>query len=729
MMARAEDTQKTPRSGLLSTWPSLHGSQTTQETPEEPAPAEAPAASEEAQAPAPAAQAPAAKPAPAPKPAKPAAPKPAPVPVAVPPPPPPPPKPEITAADAAKFVADVNAEDKAQYAETQAAYWLSETFINDDTQLLNAKASDRQLAMQSRQIEASKKFNGMQLPSDVARQLLLLKISNPLPAPSDAARRAELAALATRLNGEYGAAKYCPPGKKECLNQDQLEDVLDHSRDAKALAEAWAGWHSTARPTRAEYQRMVALMNEGAQELGYKDTGELWRAGYDMSPAEFEAETERLWNQVKPLYTNLQCYVRDRLTQWYPNAIGSNGLIPADLLGNMWAQDWSNIYDLVQPYAGASTLDVTSALQKKRDDIAAQKIAAFRAQYAKDHPKQEPSPGEISNVEQQADTEFAKQVAKISEDFYTSIGFPALPASFYEKSMLTRPRDRDVVCHAEATDMDLKGDLRVKMCIKPDEESLDTIHHELGHVYYYMMYNPLPFLYQNGAHDGFHEAIGDTITLSLNPDHLVKIGLLKDVDNSPEAVVNAQMKRALSKIAFLPFGKLIDQWRWKVFSGEIKPADYNKAWWQLREKYQGVKAPVPRSEADFDPGAKYHIPGNTPYTRYFLSFVIQFQFQKALCDAAGFKGPLYACDIYNNKAAGQKYMAMLKQGASEPWQDTLYKLTGTRQMDASAIIEYFQPLMTFLQQQNAGKSCGWSEDNNPLEASAAPTPLLAAGQP
>jgi peptidyl-dipeptidase A len=467
-------------------------------------------------------------------------------------------------------------------------------------------------------------------------------------------------------------------------------------------------------------------MNQGARELGYKDTGELWRANYDMSPADFEATTNRLWEQVKPLYSQLQCYVHGRLDQWYPGAIGSNGLIPADMLGNMWAQDWSNIYGLVQPYAGIGKLDVDAALQKRHDDLEAKLMGQFRDRYTQEHPNQSPSIAEQANEEHKVDIEYARQMAKISEDFYTSVGFPALPASFYQKSMLTRPRDRDVVCHASAWDMNQNGDVRIKMCIKPDEESLTTIHHEMGHIYYFLTYNGQPFLYQNGANDGFHEAIGDTITLSLTPQHLVKIGLLQDADVSDEAVVNAQMKRALSKIAFLPFGKLIDEWRWKVFSGEVQPADYNKAWWALREKYQGVKAPLARSEADFDAGAKYHVAGNVPYTRYFLSFVLQFQFQKALCNASGYNGPLYACDIYGSKAAGQKYMAMLRDGASAPWQDTLQKLAGTRDIDASALIEYFQPLQKFLQLQNSGKACGWTEDANPLQASAAPAPLLAA---
>jgi peptidyl-dipeptidase A len=621
-----------------------------------------------------------------------------------------------TAADAAKFVDTVNEQLKAQYTETTAASWISETFINDDTQLLSAKAGERALALQSQLIEESKKYRGLDLPPATARPIQLLKISNPVPAPTDPLKRGELTRLAARLDGEYGAGKYCPPGKsgEDCLNLDQLEQIIDHSRDPQALAQAWAGWHSVGKPMKQDYARLAQLMDEGAVELGYKDAGELWRAGYDMSPEQFSAETERLWAQVQPLYQQLHCFVRARLHRKYGDLVPANGLIPADLLGNMWAQDWSNVYDLVEPYPGAGSADVDGALQARHDALEQRKLAEFQAKFAGEHPGQKATVQQVAALEQQVDTQFAKDTAKIAEDFYTSIGFPALPESFWDKSMLTRPRDRDVVCHASAWDMNQAGDVRIKMCIKPNEESLETIHHEMGHIYYYLHYNPQPELYQNGAHDGFHEAIGDTITLSITPQHLQKIGLLKDVKDDRKALVNAQMKRALAKIAFLPFGKLIDQWRWQVFSGAIPPQAYNAGWWKLREQYQGIAPPLPRSEEDFDPGAKYHVPGNTPYTRYFLSFIIQFQFQKALCDAAGFDGPLYQCDIYNSKAAGKKFADMLSLGASKPWPEAMQALTGQEHMDASAITEYFAPLMDYLKEQNQGQSCGWQAPADPL---------------
>jgi peptidyl-dipeptidase A len=440
-------------------------------------------------------------------------------------------------------------------------------------------------------------------------------------------------------------------------------------------------------------------VNTGAKEMGFADAGEVWRGGYDMAPDAFAQETERLWTQVKPLYEQLHCYVRGKLNTKYGDAVvPKDGKIPSHLLGNMWAQQWSNIYPLVEPYKGVASLDVSSSLVKLRE----QEFTRLKSE----NPKAK-TPVEIAELSYKADAAISVKMTKMAEDFYVSLGMQKLPESFWQKSLLTRPRDRDVVCHASAWDMNMQGDVRIKQCIEPDEDSLTTIHHELGHIYYDLSYNPQPPMFQSGAHDGFHEAIGDTITLSLTPSHLNKIGLVPTQNADPKAVVNSQMKWALDKIVFLPWGKLVDQWRWKVFSGEVKPEQYNAAWWDLRENYQGVSAPVTRSEEDFDPGAKYHIPGNTPYTRYFLAFVLQFQFQKALCEASGHKGPLHECDVYGNKEAGKKFMDMLAAGASKPWPETLQTLTGGKEMDGSALIEYFQPLMGYLKEQNQGATCGW----------------------
>ena len=445
---------------------------------------------------------------------------------------------------------------------------------------------------------------------------------------------------------------------------------MAHSRNYDELLDAWTGWHNTARPMRNDYSRFVALANEGARELGFEDLGAMWRSGYDMSDAQFAQEVRRLYGQVEPLYKSLHCYVRGRLQKTYgADRVPSAKPIPAHLLGNLWAQQWGEIYDVVEPFPGVSPIDVTKALQAQQYD--------------------------------------AVRITQAAETFYTSLGFPKLPQTFWERSMLTQPRDRDVQCHASAWHIDNKSDVRIKQCIEPTQVELETVYHELGHVYYYLSYKDLPYLFQGGAHDGFHEAVGDTVNLSMTAGYLHRIGLAPEVKPSPEATINQQMRLALDKIAFLPFGKVIDEWRWKVFAGEIKPEQYNQAWWDLRRQFQGVEPAVTRTEADFDPGAKYHIPANTPYTRYLLAYVLQFQFHRELCRAAGFKGPLHECSIYGNEEAGKRFRAMLALGQSQPWQDTLHTLTRTRQMDASAIIEYFGPLMKWLNEQNKNQQCGW----------------------
>ncbi len=605
------------------------------------------------------------------------------------------------AADA--LVARINQWELDNAPRLSAAFWVGATYIPPDSQQLSAAAGEAVLAASAEHLEAAKAFVGVPgLRPQTARALSLLR-NVAAPAPSDPALQAELATLMARMEAHYGAAKWCPGDDRPCLSLPDIEKIInnpDMQETPEALAAAWAGWRAAAEPLREDYARFVTLMNTGAREMGAADTGEIWRGGYDLPPEAFAVEVERLWNQVQPLYEALHCHVRARLNSHYgDDVVPAEGLIPAHLLGNMWAQQWSNLYPLLAPYPDVGDLDVSAALKARRE-------AALRQQL--DGLETPVPPLARAEAEQAADRDIAIEMTRIAEDFYTSLGFPALPDSFWQRSMLVKPRDREVVCHASAWDMDYRGDVRIKQCIEPDEDQLTTIHHELGHVYYYLQYNHLPPVFQTGAHDGFHEAVGDTITLSLTPEHLAKVGLIPKAEVRPEAEINQQMKLALDKITFLPWGKLVDQWRWKVFAGEVLPAAYNEAWWQLRAQYQGVAPPVPRGTAAFDPGAKYHIPGNTPYNRYFLAFVLQFQFQKALCEAAGHTGPLHRCDIYGNPAAGERLRSMLALGARQPWQDSLEALTGQREMDASALIDYFQPLLRYLETQNQGRTCGWT---------------------
>ena len=568
-----------------------------------------------------------------------------------------------------EFVARVEKEGNELSKEVSAAYWVRNTYITKDTAVLAAKAGERSLEFESKVVAQAKEYQDADMDESTARAIELMLRGSSAPAPDDPAKRAELAQILTDMEGAYGAGEYCNEAG-ECRQLQELEAVLAKSRDYDELLDVWQGWRQVSPAYREKYQRFVELGNEGSKTFGKDNLGDLWKSGYDMEPEAFTIEARRLWDQVKPFYEELHCHVRAKLSEHYgEDKVPLDQPIPAHLLGNMWSQTWDNIYDLMEPYEGVASLDVTAALKDQGYD--------------------------------------ELKMTKTAEAFFTSLGLPSLPESFYENSMIKKPRDRNVVCHASAWDIDNGNDPRIKQCVEITEEQLGTLHHELGHIYYYLMYKDQPSVFKGGAHDGFHEAIGDTIQLSMTPGYLKEKGLISEVVESPEATINKQMKQALEKIAFLPFGKMIDEWRWKVFSGEISPEQYNEGWWKLREEYQGIRPGVERTEDHFDAGAKYHIPGNTPYTRYFLSFIMQFQFHKALCETAGHEGPLNECSIYNNKTAGDKLGAMLAMGQSKPWPDAMEAMTGQREMDASAIIDYFAPLNVWLKEQNEGRQCGW----------------------
>jgi peptidyl-dipeptidase A len=577
-----------------------------------------------------------------------------------------------TVAEATQFVADAEAKLAAMNVDTQRASWVQSTFITYDTQILSAKENEKLINAGVELAKKAARYDKLDLPYDVRRKIEIIKLALTSPGPSDPALTAELARIGSELEATYGSGKYCPPGKSgdACLDINEITNIMRTSRKPDELLDVWRGWHTVAPPMRERYTRFVELMNQGARELGYSDVGTMWRSKYDMPPDAFAAEVDRLWGQVKPLYDSLHCYVRWNLTKKYGEKVVPPGQpIPAHLLGNIWAQEWGNVYDVVAPPKAERGFDLTKILEKRKD---------------------------IDEVE----------MVRTGERFFTSLGFDPLPKTFWERSMIKQPRDRDVVCHASAWDVDDIEDLRIKMCVEKNADDFNTIHHELGHNFYQRSYNKQPYLYKNSANDGFHEAVGDTIALSVTPAYLVKIGLL-DKEPPASSDIPLLLRDALDKIAFFPFGILMDKWRWGVFSGQIKPEDYNKAWWELRTKYQGIAPPLPRSEADFDPGAKYHVAANVPYTRYFLAHILQFQFHRALCRAAGETGPLNRCSIYGSKASGERLDKMLAMGMSRPWPDALEALTGQREMDATAVVDYFRPLLDWLDQQNAGKKCGW----------------------
>ena len=554
--------------------------------------------------------------------------------------------------------------------ETERAVWLQNNFITHDTEILSAEAQKKLIATTMELAKRSTRFDPLDLPYDVARKIHLLKTSMTVAAPGEPDKQAELTRVTTAMESLYGKGRYCPEGEKgQCLDLNQMSRIMAESRDPGQLLEIWSGWRTVSPPMREMYQRFVELANEGVRELGFTDLGVMWRAGYDMTPEEFSAEVERLWEQVRPLYEALHCHVRARLAETYgEELVPADGRIPAHLLGNMWSQSWGNISELVGAGEDDLGFDLNQLLRDRNLD--------------------------------------ALQMVRYGERFFTSLGFQSLPKTFWERSLFTKPADREVVCHASAWDIDQEDDLRIKMCIEITGEDFQVIHHELGHNFYQRAYKHQPPLYRGGANDGFHEGIGDTIALSITPEYLVEVGLLNQTPGE-SADPSHLMRMALDKIAFLPFGLVVDQWRWKVFSGEIGPDDYNRSWWDLRKKYQGITPPVPRREEHFDPGAKFHIPFNTPYTRYFLAHILQFQFHRALCRAAGHTGPLHGCSIYKSKEAGARVREMLQMGRSRPWREALEALTGEREMDASAILEYFAPLKRWLDEQNQGRKCGW----------------------
>lgn len=573
-----------------------------------------------------------------------------------------------TVAEARKFMKDLEGKLLKLWIRQERSHWVQNTYINHDTNILAAQADEAVMAFVGKKARESVRFDKLKLPDDLKRKFKKLKLSISLPAPLNARERSELARIATDIKSIYGKGKYCRQerGKKKCHTLGQLTRIMAKNRNYGELLDLWKGWRTISPPMRKKYQRFVELANKGARSLGFPNLADLWRSRYDMPPAAFEKEVDRLWNQVKPLYRDLHCHVRAKLQEIYgKDKVSSKAPIPAHLMGNMWAQEWSNLFNLFALGKG-SGLSLEKALKARKVN--------------------------------------EKGVVKYAEGFFVSMGLKPLPKSFWKRSMFVKPRDREVVCHASAWDVDWKDDLRIKMCIQVNDEDFSVVHHELGHNYYQRAYMAQPPLFRDSANDGFHEALGDVIALSVTPTYLKKVGLF---DKIPRGSLAPLLKRALDKVAFLPFGLLVDKWRWGVLSGRIKPADYNKAWWKMRQRYQGVAPAIARSESNFDPGAKYHIPANVPYTRYFLAAILQFQFHRALCKIAGHKGPLHACSIYGSKEAGRRLKAMMAMGMARPWPLAMKALTGETTMDASAILDYFKPLHKWLKKQNQGRSCGW----------------------
>lgn len=581
---------------------------------------------------------------------------------------------EPTVAEAQEFIEKVETfyRDFGEYSARIA--WVNSTYINYDTDWLNTRVSAEGTEMGVKFANEAKRFNDLELPDEMRRKIELIKLGLNLPAPERPGAAKELSEINTRMSSAYATGKIELDGAQ--VPRVDLEEMMGTVRDPQKLQEIWVKWREVPVAERedggtmkTDYAAMVEIANEGARELGFDDVGVMWRARYDLPPEEFAAETDRLWGQVKPLYDELHCHVRAKLNEQYgDDVVPLDQPIRADLLGNMWAQSWLNIYDLVAPGDADPGYDLTALLKDNGYD--------------------------------------AVKMVETGEAFFSSLGFEPLPETFWERSQITKPQDREVACHASAWNLDGQDDIRIKMCTKVNADDFQTVHHELGHNYYQRAYKDLSPIFQGGANGGFHEAIGDMVALSITPEYLKQIGLLEETPDASKDI-GLLMSTALEKIAFQPFGLLMDKWRWQVFSGELPPAAYNDGWWALRTQYQGIRPPVERSSDYFDPGGKYHIPNNVSYTRYFIANILQFQFHKAACEQAGWEGPLHRCSVYGSEEVGERFNAMLEMGQSRPWPEALEAFTGSSEMDGSAVVEYFQPLMAWLEEQNEGRTCGW----------------------
>ncbi|NBW84494.1 MAG: peptidase M2 family protein [Proteobacteria bacterium] len=580
----------------------------------------------------------------------------------------------LTESDVEAFLQRVELEDKTLGPIVSSAYWIGSNFITYDSQKVVADYGKRYQLLALERARQASAFDGVEVSAENRRKLNLIKSSFVMPSPLDDELAGEISAISAELDAMYGSGQHCF-ADDDCYDLEAFENIIDNSRDPAELLKAWEGWRNIGKPMKEMYLRMVEIGNQGANDLGYDGLTDLWFSQYDMPADEFLEETDRVWEELKPLYDALHCHVRDELSNYYgEDIVSKTGSLPAHVLGNMWGQSWSNIYDLVYTPSSSSNskIDLTSILKEK----------------------------DIDEIE----------MVKIAENFFISLGFEPLSESFWERSLFVKPQDRNVVCHASAWDIDSEiNDLRIKMCIERNAEDFSVIHHELGHIFYYQAYSHLPDIFQSGANDGFHEAVGDLLTLSITPDYLKKIDMVSEEEarQANADPISLLMQQALDGVVSVPWTLMLDKWRAKVFTGETSPEELNNSWWELREFYQGIGAPRDRGADAFDPGAKYHIPGNTPYTRYYLAKILQYQFHESLCTQMGFEGPLHECSIYDNELAGAKLRAMLALGQSQDWQTALEALTGTRELSGKSMLNYYQPLKDWLDIQNAERTCGW----------------------
>lgn len=571
------------------------------------------------------------------------------------------------ASSLAPFLIKAESDLDAASQESNRADWVHATNITPDTAWLSSLARERLATLSLRLARQAANFDRASASPVERRKIDLLRRLTSVPPPADADAATRLAGLQTSLSGQYATGSFLYKGRPTSLGEAEV--LLAKTRNPEEARLLWEGWRDSAKALKPDYIAMAALANQGARELGYADMGELWRSGYDRSPAEVETEIDAEWNQLKPIYTALHCFMRKKLSERYGATVQPRtGPIRAHLLGNMWGQNWGNLFDVTKPEK-LDQPDIDDSLQK--------------AGYT------------------------PLRMVKTAEAFYSSLGFESLPASFWTSSQFVKPADRKVDCNPSAWTIDNRTDVRLKMCIRVTRSQFVTVYHELGHNFYNLAYTDQPYLFRKGADDGFHEGIGDFIALSATaPAYYRAIGIVPadapDIDD-----VSVLLQQALDKVPLLPFAIALDKWRWGVLAGRISPGEFNSSWWKLVAEYQGMIPPRPRPKDGFDAGAKYHVAENVPYISYLKARFYQYQFHEAACRIAKWKGPLHRCSIYGNKEVGEKLRQMLALGGSRPNSEALALFTGSSEPDPGAMLEYFRPLKTWLDKQNVGERCGW----------------------
>ncbi|KAH9396896.1 hypothetical protein TYRP_003196 [Tyrophagus putrescentiae] len=584
--------------------------------------------------------------------------------------------PKVTVDDAEKYVVTANEALRVQKNAIGLASWAQSSDITPENDQAYIEASQRYDEFSKAQFNEVKAYFDLfpQLSDFTRRQLEKMGIIGTSALTKADASTFSRSSL--EMKKVYSTARITAGGRPNLELEPDLTEILANSSDEKLLREDYITYYTLGNKA----ARLNSLPGKD-----FRTYDDLWMAEWET--ADMKAQVDKLMEETMPLYQKIHAYVRYHLKEKYGDGVmPADGTIPAHLLGNMWAQQWGNLLNIIPEM----------------------------------NPNPEMKPID-TKVNEKLQTWTVKKMFELSEKFFADLGMQKMTDTFWKKSILVKPTDRNLTCHASAWDFydASKTDFRIKQCTEKTMSDLVTVHHEMGHIQYYMNYVVQPPIYRRGANPGFHEAIGDLIALAVaTPQHLVKVDLLEPIPPADVEKINLnyQMKMALDKVAFLPFAYVMDKWRWDVF-GEVATTEtaMNRRWWEYRLQYQGLSPPVAdrkRNERDFDPGAKYHIPAGVEYVRYFASHVLQFQFYERMCKTvAGItEQNLYTCDFDGNKEAGAALMAMLAQGSSRSWPDILESFIGSRTMSLGSLNKYFKPLNDYLDKFIADKGIkvGWS---------------------